>query len=127
MLKPHADSGHFRPVLEAAAAAMLGDQSWLAERNAIYQERRDIVVNALRDIGLKPEVPFASLYVWCPLPEGWDSASEFVLTLLEKTHVSLAPGVIFGPSGEGYIRLSLVQPSNRLAEAMDRIKILLHQ
>ena len=120
-LKTHADSGHFLPVLEAATAALSGDQSWLAERNAIYATRRDVVVRALREIGLNPEMPQASLYVWCPLPEGWDSAHEFVLALLEKTHVSLAPGSIFGPRGEGFVRFSLVQPEARLAEAMARI------
>ena len=120
-LKTHADSGHFLPVLEAATAALSGDQSWLAERNAIYAARRDVVVRALREIGLNPEMPQASLYVWCPLPEGWDSAHEFVLALLEKTHVSLAPGSIFGPRGEGFVRFSLVQPEARLAEAMARI------
>jgi len=121
-LKTHADSGHFRPVLDAVVAALLGDQSWLNERNAIYQERRDVVVTALREMGLNPELPQASLYVWCPLPDGWDSASDFVLTLLEQAHISLSPGTIFGPRGEGYIRISLVQPIERLATAMDWMK-----
>lgn len=120
-LKTHADSGHFRPVLDAAVAAMLGDQSWVEERNAIYQERRDVVVTALREMGLNPQEPQASLYVWCPLPESSPSSSDFVLTLLEQAHVSLAPGTIFGPRGEGFVRISLVQPAERLAQAMERI------
>ena len=80
-----------------------------------------MVVTALREMGLKPQESQASLYVWCPLPEGWDSASDFVLTLLEQAHVSLAPGTIFGPRGEGIVRISLVQPVERLAEAMEKI------
>ncbi len=120
-LKTHTDSGHFRPVLDAAVAAMVGDQSWLEERNAIYQERRDVVVTALRKMSLTPQEPRASLYVWCPLPEGWTSASDFVLTLLEQANVSLAPGTIFGPGGEGFVRISLVQPVERIHEAMERI------
>jgi LL-diaminopimelate aminotransferase len=120
-LKTHADSGHFLPVMEAATAALTGDQSWLKDRNQIYVDRRDLVVNALRRMGLNPQVPRASLYVWCPLPEGWTSSSDFVLTLLEQAHVSLAPGMIFGPRGEGFVRISLVQSEERLAQAMERM------
>jgi len=121
-LKTHADSGHFRPVLDAAVAAMQGDQSWLTARNACYRDRRDVVVTALQEMGLRPDVPQASLYVWCPLPESWDSAADFVLTLLEQAHVSLAPGTIFGSHGEGFVRFSLVQPLERIREAMARIQ-----
>jgi LL-diaminopimelate aminotransferase len=121
-LKTHADSGHFRPVLDAGVTALLGDQTWLSERNKIYQERRDIIVNGLQDFGLFPDIPQASLYVWCALPEGWTSSSDFVLTLLEESHVSLAPGTIFGTRGEGFVRISLVQSADRLKKAMERIK-----
>jgi len=121
-LKTHTDSGHFRPVMEAALAAMLGDQSWVEDRNAISQERRDLVVAALRGMGFNPLEPQASLYVWCPLPEGWDSSSDFALALLEQTYVSLAPGRVFGSRGEGFVRISLVQPVERLAQAMERIQ-----
>jgi LL-diaminopimelate aminotransferase len=124
-LKTHTDSGHFGPVMEAGVAAMLGDQSWLFERNAVYQERRDIVVTALRSMGLSFDEPKASLYVWCPLPERWESSTEFALALLEHAHVSLAPGRIFGTGGEGFVRISLVQPISRLIEAMERIQHML--
>jgi len=124
-LKTHADSGHFRPVLDAAVAAMLADQCWLDERNTVYADRRDVVMTALREIGLNPQEPQASLYVWCPLPDGWISSSDFVLTLLEQAHVSLAPGTIFGPCGEGFVRISLVQPKERIETAMSRMKSVL--
>jgi LL-diaminopimelate aminotransferase len=120
-LKTHTDSGQFLPVMEAATAALMGDQSWLDARNQIYADRRDVVVRALREMGLNPQEPQASLYVWCPLPEGWTSSSDFVLTLLDQAHVSLAPGMIFGPRGEGFVRISLVQPTARLTQAMDRM------
>lgn len=120
-LKTHADSGHFFPVMQAAVAALDGDQSWLDARNATYAQRRDIVLAALREMGLAPRAPQASLYVWCPLPTGCDSSSDFVLTLLEQAHVSLAPGSIFGPRGESFVRISLVQPVERIREAMARI------
>ena len=126
-LKTHADSGHFGPVSDAAVAAILGDQSWLDKRNVVYQERRDVVVAALRGMGFNPAEPQASLYVWCPLPAGWDSSSDFVLTLLERAHVSLAPGLIFGSQGEGFVRISLVQPVERLREAMQRVQDVLRK
>lgn len=120
-LKSHADSGHFFPIMEAAVAALTGDQSWLAARNTIYQQRRDLVVEKLRNIGLRPWSPQASLYVWCPVPQGWDSTS-FVFALLEEAHVSLAPGSIFGPGGGNCFRLSLTQPLERLQTALTRIQ-----
>lgn len=124
-LKTHADSGHFGPVMDASAVAMMSDQSWLEERNAVYQERRDVLLDALNKIGLAPHKPMASLYIWCPLPEGWDSSSDFALALLEQAHVSLAPGTIFGSHGEGFVRISFVQPVDRLYEAMERIQHVL--
>jgi len=124
-LKTHVDSGHFRPILDASVAALEGDQSWLDERNGIYQKRRDVIVTALREMGLNPLEPQASLYVWCPIPESWDSAQDFVLTLLEQAHISLAPGTIFGQRGEGFVRISLVQPIEYLAEAMQRMRVVI--
>jgi len=124
-LKTHTDSGHFRPIMEAAAAAMLGDQSWLPQRNAVYRARRDVVITALSEMGFDVRVPQASLYVWFPLPDGFDSSLDFALTLLDNGYVSLAPGKIFGSSGEGFARISLVQPVDRLVEAMDRIRQVL--
>jgi LL-diaminopimelate aminotransferase len=119
-LKTHADSGQFRPIIEAAIAAMLGDQSWLVERNTVYQQRRDVVVAALNGMGLSPYQPQASLYVWCPLPGDWDSTS-LVLKLLDQAHVALAPGSLFGPSGNGYLRISLTQPLKRIENGMERM------
>jgi LL-diaminopimelate aminotransferase len=119
-LKTHADSGHFLPVIQAAVSAMTGDQSWLSERNATYQVRRDAVVTGLKKMGLRPNHPKASLYVWFPVPGRWDSES-FALTLLENAHVSLAPGTVFGSQGQGYIRISLTRPLERIHQALDRI------
>jgi LL-diaminopimelate aminotransferase len=124
-LKTHTDSGHFGPIMDASVAAMLGDQSWLTERNKIYQERQNIVIKALRGIGINVKEPQASLYVWSPLPQGWDSSDEFALTLLEQARVSMAPGTIFGPRGEGFVRISIVQPADRLRQAMERIQHVL--
>ncbi len=121
-LKTHADSGHFRPVMEAAAAALNGDQTWLAARNALYAARRDTAVRALRALGLEPYPARASLYLWFPLPPGWDDSLAFARAALEAAHVALTPGAVFGARGEGHIRLSLVQPQERIAAALARLQ-----
>lgn len=120
-LQSNAHSGQFKAVQDAAVAALGGDQTWLEARNAHYRRRRDVVVNALRAAGLQAEVPAAAIYVWARLPEGGDDV-QFTNELLTKTGVSLTPGSIFGPSGAGYIRVSLCMDDARLAEAMGRIR-----
>ncbi len=119
-VKANSDNGHFFPIFEAAVAAMTGDQSWLNERNEIYRQRRDVVVRAFRKIGLDCAVPRASLYVWAAIPPGKTSV-EFTDYVLENARVSLTPGTVFGGGGEGYIRLSFTQASERIEEAMHRI------
>jgi len=120
-LKTNVDSSHFRPVMEAAVAAMTGDQTWLQPRNEIYRQRRDRVLQTLRRLGWRAEIPRASLYVWFTVPNEQNSA-EFATAVLERTHVSLTPGSIFGPGGEGHIRLSITAPTERLEEAMLRLE-----
>lgn len=119
-VKVNADSGHFLAVTEAAVSAMRGDQGWLLERNRVLQARRDAVVNALHRMGLLAARPRASLYVWCPVPFGW-RATDFAGALLEEAHLSLTPGTVFGAGGEGYVRLSLTAPLERLEQAMARL------
>lgn len=120
--KSQADSSHFGPVLLAGATALTGDQSWLAARNAIYQERRDTVITCLNEIGLPTPAPKAALYVWVRLPEGENDA-EFCARMLEEIAVSATPGSIYGEHGAGYMRLSLCIPVSRIREAFDRLAI----
>jgi len=120
-LKTNVDSGHFRAILDAATYAMNGDQTWLSIRNQQYQQRRDILVQRLRSMGFQVGLPKASLYVWCPVPSGWTSL-DFSRDLLDKTCVSLTPGIIFGENGEGFTRISLTAPTERISEAMDRLE-----
>lgn len=122
-VKTNVDSGIFRAIQDAAIEALTGDQSWLAERNAIYQERRDIIVAGLAEIGIKVRPPQASLYVWAPVPEGYTSV-EFTTRLLEEQGVSITPGTVFGANGEGYMRISLGAATERIYEAMDRLAAL---
>ncbi|MDD5468243.1 MAG: aminotransferase class I/II-fold pyridoxal phosphate-dependent enzyme [Anaerolineales bacterium] len=121
-LKTYVDSGHFLPVMDAATAALTGDQSWLQARNAVYQRRRDRLMAGLRSMSFSPCLPQASLYIWCPLPQGWASAA-FCEALLSEAHVSLTPGVVFGRCGEGYARISLSVADERIEEALHRMQV----
>lgn len=121
-LQSNAHSGQFRAAQDAAVAALSGDQTWLEARNTHYARRRDLVVNALRAAGLQAEVPAAAIYVWARLPAGVEDDVHFTNELLAKTGVSLTPGSIFGPSGAGYVRVSLCMDDARLAEAMARLR-----
>ena len=118
--KTNVDSGHFRPILEAATAALTSDQGWLDDRNKIYQQRRDIIVDGLKSVGVAVKNPLASLYIWCPVPEGWTS-ENFTSILLEEVYLSLTPGTVFGAKGEGYVRISLVAPTDIIQQAVERL------
>jgi len=120
-VKTNIDSGIFAPIQEAAAAALTGDQAWLKERNAIYQRRRDAVLDFLPAVGMKAEKPLSTLYVWARVPEGETSAA-FARRILERTGVWLTPGTAFGANGEGYVRIALTHPEARLQEAGERLR-----
>jgi LL-diaminopimelate aminotransferase len=119
--KSNVDAGSFQPILDASAAALTGDQAWLAERNEHYRRRRDIVVAALREIGFTVNLPRAAIYVWGKLPPGVDEG-RYAERLLQAQGVSVTPGTVFGPSGTGYIRISLGTPTVRVEEAMQRVR-----
>jgi LL-diaminopimelate aminotransferase len=120
-LKTNIDSGMFEAVQVAAAAALseAGDAS--REMCAVYQRRRDSVCAALAEIGVDVTPPKGTIYVWAPVPEGHDSASYCEL-VLEESGVVLSPGSAYGPNGEGYFRISLTVPDDRLAEAVERLR-----
>ncbi len=119
--KSQMDSSHFKPLFAAAIAAIDGDQSWIAERNKIYQHRRDTVLAALRQVGFTVEIPPAAIYVWAHLPPKFSDSNDFCQRLLEEAAVSVTPGNVYGQYGEGYIRISFVAPTERIEEAMQRI------
>jgi len=120
-VKTNVDSGVFQPVQYAAIAALRGDQSWLAERNMVYQRRRDATLAALRRIGIEAPTPKASLYVWGSVPRGLKSV-DFSLRVLDEIAVWITPGVGFGPAGEGFFRISLTIADDRLQEALARLE-----
>jgi LL-diaminopimelate aminotransferase len=119
--KSQADTAHFGPVITASIAAMTGDQTWTEDRNAIYKERRDAVVSILQKAGFGVVPPPAAIYVWARLPEKFLNSLEFCSQLLEQTGVSITPGIVYGDYGEGYIRVSLCTPTDRIRSAMSRM------
>jgi len=122
-VKTNVDSGVFQAVQEAAIAALSGGDDKLNEYCAIYKERRDLMVAALRELGLECDTPRATFYLWARVPRGYTSVS-FTERVLKETGVVITPGSGFGKSGEGYVRFSLTVASERLREAVDRIKTL---
>jgi LL-diaminopimelate aminotransferase len=120
-VKNNLDSGQFTAIQDAAIAALEGDQRCVADMCALYQSRRDLVLEALGAIGIECEAPKATIYVWAKVPEGFTSA-EFAEKVLTEAHVIVTPGSGYGPDGEGYIRISLTTPDSQLLEAVRRIK-----
>jgi LL-diaminopimelate aminotransferase len=120
-MKSNVDSGHFRPMYDAAViAAEQTTPDWIAERNAVYQRRRDRILETLPHIGLSAHKPKGSLYVWARTAEG--DGARYVEDALVNAHVSLAPGEIYGPGGAPYVRISLGIADDRLEEALERLK-----
>ena len=119
-VKSNLDSGIPQAIQHAAIEALTGPQDCVAEHNAIYQRRRDRLLQTLSQIGLKARPPRASLYIWARVPEGYNSL-EFATSLLEEAEVVVTPGIGYGKHGEGYIRLSLTIPDARLEEALARL------
>jgi len=120
-LKTNVDSGMFEAVQLAAAAALdRGDQD-PRRMSEVYQRRRDLVVGALREIGVNVAAPRATIYVWAPVPQGHTSASYCEL-VLEESGVVISPGSSYGPNGEGFFRISLTVDDARLTEAVERLR-----
>jgi LL-diaminopimelate aminotransferase len=119
-LKSNIDSGMFRPIQYAAIAALQLPASWLQERNAIYQKRRDLLIDGCNATGMTARRTQAGLYVWAAVPAGFQSR-EFTQWLFDQTGVLVTSGRNFGPSGEGYVRISLTESQERIALALQRI------
>lgn len=121
LYKSQMDTSLFKPIMKAAETALLEDQSWIADRNHIYQQRRDIVVKVLLELGFSLEIPAASLYVWAKLPKDFKDSMDFCNKLLQDTGVSMTPGEVYGATGFGYVRISLVTPGERIKLAMHQL------
>jgi LL-diaminopimelate aminotransferase len=109
----------FEAVQLAAVAAL--DAGAPEEMKEIYQRRRDLVCDALAEVGVEVTPPRGTIYVWAPVPDGHTSASYCEL-VLEESGVVVSPGGAYGPNGEGFFRISLTVPDDRLAEAVERLR-----
>ena len=121
MLKSNMDYGMFLPIQAAAVAALTGDQDCVYDTMKAYEARRDILCDGFRSIGWEMDRPVATMFVWAPIPKQYKSSEAFVMDLVEKTGVMVTPGSAFGPSGEGFVRMALVQDREALERAIHAV------
>ncbi|TAJ17334.1 MAG: aminotransferase class I/II-fold pyridoxal phosphate-dependent enzyme [Dehalococcoidia bacterium] len=126
-VKTNMDSGIPQAIQQMAIAALDDPRDTIERHNEIYSQRRDRAIAVLRQLGLRVEPPKASLYIWARLPEGERSSGEFAARLIDATGVVVTPGASYGPAGEGYIRISLTTPDDRLDEALRRLAAFAQQ
>ncbi|MBQ4347394.1 MAG: aminotransferase class I/II-fold pyridoxal phosphate-dependent enzyme [Firmicutes bacterium] len=122
LLKSNMDYGMFLPIQRAAIAAITGDQSCVAETRAAYRHRRDLLCDGLSALGWEVPRCAATMFVWAKIPQGFASSSEFCMELISKTGVIVTPGSAFGPSGEGFVRMALVQDAPVIEQAIELIR-----
>lgn len=123
LLQDHLFINPFPAVQRAAATALKDNQTCVDELVALYEKRRNVFIAECQRIGWKVEAPKASFFAWLPVPDGYTSES-FTKLLLDKANIAVAPGHAFGKSGEGYVRVGLLDEEDRLKEAVERIEQL---
>jgi len=124
-LKSNIDSGLFEAVQLAGVAALAPElDAEVRAMNAVYQRRRDLVCDALAAAGVDVTPPKGTIYIWAPVPSGFDSAAAYCEYVLEQAAVVISPGGSYGPNGEGFFRISLTTPDERLLEAVERLSRL---
>lgn len=121
ILKSNMDYGMFLPIQRAAITAITGDQSCVAQTCKAYQDRRDILCDGLTAIGWPVARCSSTMFVWAKIPENYQNSQQFVMELLEKAGVLVTPGSAFGPSGEGHVRMALVQDEAEMRYAIEAI------
>jgi len=122
-LKTNVDSGNFEAVQVAAIEALSqSTEASVDSMNQIYARRRDLVCDALAEIGVDVKRPKATIYIWAPVPDGFESAAAYCEHVLEESAVVISPGGAYGASGEGFFRISLTTPDERLTEAVERLR-----
>ncbi len=121
-LKSHLDYGMFLPVQRGAIAALDGCQDCVERTREVYRARRDVLCDGLSGIGWPVARPSATMFVWAALPRGFSDSTAFAMELADRSGVLVTPGVSFGSFGEGHVRMALVQSTERMAQAVTRIK-----
>ena len=122
-LKSNMDYGMFLPIQAAAVEALTGNQSVVAETRAAYEHRRDVLCDGLIEAGWHMEKPAGTMFVWAPIPDSYQDSESFVADLLDKTGVLVTPGSAFGPSGEGYVRMALVQSEDTMKKIVEAVAV----
>jgi LL-diaminopimelate aminotransferase len=124
-LKSNVDSGNFEAIQLAGVAALAPERDAdVQAMNAVYARRRDLVCDALRAAGVDVTPPKGTIYVWAPVPEGFATAAAYCEHVLERAAVVISPGGAYGAGGEGFFRISLTTPDDRLLEAVERLRTL---
>lgn len=121
-LKSNMDYGMFLPIQAAAIEAITGDQSIVEETRAAYERRRDVLCDGLIEAGWQMDKPPGTMFVWAPIPKQYQDSESFVQDLLARTGVLVTPGSAFGPSGEGYVRMALVQSEADMQRIVEAVK-----
>jgi len=121
-VKSNIDSGVFEAIQRAAVAGFATPKADFQQLMSVYQERQDVIVNGLKSLGCWLEPPKATLYVWAPVPKGYTS-TEFATLLLDKCRIVVAPGNIYGEAGEGFFRIALSVPKERMQQAIKRMEL----
>ncbi len=123
-VKSYLDYGAFTPIQVAACAALDGPQDCVDDARRIYKNRRDVLIESFARAGWDIPSPEASMFVWAPLPKGFEGMGslEFAKQLMIKAEVAVSPGVGFGEHGEGYVRIGLVENEQRIRQAARNIR-----
>jgi LL-diaminopimelate aminotransferase len=119
-VKTNVDSGVFNAVQQAGITALRGSQDCVKEACSVYQERRDVLIAGLKDLGFDVPAPKATFYVWLPVQD----CMAFSQKLLNEAGIVATPGIGFGSGGEGYVRFALTRPVARIKEALERMRRL---
>jgi alanine-synthesizing transaminase len=125
-IKSYLDYGVFQPIQIAGIIALEGDQSVVADINAVYRRRRDVLVDGLNKIGWSVEKPRGTMFVWAPIPDAFRplGSLEFAKLLIQEAKVAVSPGIGFGEYGEGFVRFALVENEQRIRQALRGLKQL---
>ena len=125
LLKSNMDYGLFLPIQKAAIAALQSPKEVIDKTRSAYIKRRDALVDGLNAAGWHMDKPKATMFVWASIPKGFKTSEEFVKTLLEKSNVLVTPGNAFGTSGEGFVRMALVQTVDTMTKVAAQVKLTL--
>jgi len=122
LLKSNLDYGMFIPIQKAAVAAITGDQSCVAKTREAYEIRRNILCDGFNSIGWNMRRPEATMFVWAQIPPKYEKSIDFAMDMINRAGVMVTPGSAFGPSGEGHVRIALVQDIEDIRKAIEAVK-----